>query len=145
MIEFPTISQARGSLTVAEVAKTVPFDVQRTFFVYNVPTAELRGAHAHRTCHQLLICVHGSVSADVRSQGERATFHLTTPSEGLLIRAGTWGGQHSYSADAVLCVLASQPYDASDYIHDLADFEGYERRLRRTTEAGTQHAYGQES
>jgi UDP-2-acetamido-3-amino-2,3-dideoxy-glucuronate N-acetyltransferase len=136
IIDLQTVKQPRGSLSVAEIGKSLPFPVRRTFFVYDVPTGEKRGAHAHRRCHQLLICVAGSVRALAISQGCESHFVLQSPDTGLLLTAGTWGGQYDYSSDAVLCVLASEPYDQDDYIHDFDEFRGYEGRITRQRNQG---------
>lgn len=113
----------RGSLAVAEVERELPFVPQRCFMVYNVPSAEVRGEHAHRSCAQFLICVHGQVSALVDDGSARAQYRLDRPDIGLYIPPMTWGTQYRYSADAVLLVLASHAYDAADYIRDYAEFQ----------------------
>jgi UDP-2-acetamido-3-amino-2,3-dideoxy-glucuronate N-acetyltransferase len=83
-----------------------------------VPSTDVRGAHAHRRCHQLLVCVQGSVNAVVDDGTERQEFVLDRPDVGLHMEPMIWGTQYRYSADAVLLVLASDPYDAGDYIRD---------------------------
>lgn len=113
----------RGSLVAAQVGRELPFTPQRCFFVYAVPNAEIRGEHAHRRCAQVLICVHGGISALVDDGQQRAEFRLDRPDIGLLVPPMIWGTQYRYSADAVLLVLASEPYDAADYIRDYAEFQ----------------------
>ncbi len=113
----------RGSLAAGEVGRELPFVPQRCFMVYDVPSAEVRGEHAHRQCAQFLVCVHGQVSALVDDGRERAQYRLDRPDIGLYIAPMIWGTQFRYSADAVLLVLASHPYDAADYIRDYAEFQ----------------------
>jgi UDP-2-acetamido-3-amino-2,3-dideoxy-glucuronate N-acetyltransferase len=112
----------RGSLAAAEFGRELPFAPQRCFLVYAVPSAEVRGEHAHRRCAQFLVCVHGQVTAMVDDGRRRAEYRLDRPDAGLYIPPMVWGTQYRYSADAVLLVLASHAYDAGDYIRDYAEF-----------------------
>src|SRR5574337_821175 len=116
------VKDARGDLCVAEVGADLPFAVQRSFLVYNVPSAELRGEHAHHRCHQFLMAVKGSVRVTADDGTRRETFLLDRPNLGLHLPPMTWGIQDRYSDGAVLLVLASDPYDAADYIRDHAQF-----------------------
>lgn len=113
----------RGSLVAGQVDRELPFVPQRCFMVYAVPSAEVRGEHAHRNCAQFLVCAHGQVSALVDDGHARAEYRLDRPDVGLYIPPMIWGTQYRYSADAVLLVLASQAYDAADYIRDYAEFQ----------------------
>ncbi len=112
----------RGQLVVTEVGKTLPFEAARMFVISGVPEGEPRGIHAHRQCHQFLVCVSGSVKAMVDDGESRQVVVLDRPSLGLHMPPLTWGAQYDYSDDAVLVVLASHPYDSDDYIHDYDEF-----------------------
>lgn len=112
----------RGSLVAAEFAKDLPFTPRRFFMVYDVPSAETRGSHAHKVCEQFLVCLKGSVSAIVDDGTNREEFQLDRPDTALYMPAMTWGTQYRYSSDAVLLVLASHEYDNADYIRDYAEF-----------------------
>ena len=112
----------RGSLSAGQVGSEIPFVVNRYFLVYGVPTVETRGEHAHRQCHQFLVAANGTVHVVADDGAERQEFVLDRPDMGLYLPPMTWGIQYRYSADAVLLVLASDPYDASDYIRDYAEF-----------------------
>lgn len=112
----------RGSLVAGEVGSDVPFSPNRFFMVYGVPSAETRGSHAHKICEQYLVCLKGSVSAIVDDGMNREEFLLNRPDLALYMPAMTWGTQYRYSPDAVLMVLASHAYDASDYIRDYSEF-----------------------
>jgi UDP-2-acetamido-3-amino-2,3-dideoxy-glucuronate N-acetyltransferase len=112
-------SDLRGSLTAGELPhEAVPFVPRRWFLVYDVPNQEVRGEHAHRICHQFLVCVSGSMTVAVDDGEHRAEMVLDVPTVGLYIPPLTWGSQFHYSPDSVLLVLASHHYDASDYIRD---------------------------
>ncbi|EIL98455.1 WxcM-like protein [Rhodanobacter thiooxydans LCS2] len=90
--------------------------------VFGVPNAEVRGEHAHRTCHQFLICAHGSCSVVADDGHTRSEFELDDPSVGLHLPPLIWGIQYKYSHDAVLLVFASEFYDASEYIRTYGEF-----------------------
>lgn len=116
------VRDMRGDLCVAEVGDGLPFVVRRSFLVYNVPNAELRGEHAHRRCDQFLMAVKGSVCVVADDGRQRQEFALDRPSLGLYLPAMTWGIQYRYSEGAALLVLASDPYDPGDYIRDYGEF-----------------------
>lgn len=125
LYELPFIQDLRGNLSFAEFEKDLPFVVKRCFWVFDVPSKEVRGEHAHKECHQFLICVAGDVTVMLDDGNKRAEIKLDTPSRGLHIPPGVWGVQYKYSSDAVLVVLASHTYDPNDYIRDYADFLTY--------------------
>jgi acetyltransferase-like isoleucine patch superfamily enzyme/dTDP-4-dehydrorhamnose 3,5-epimerase-like enzyme len=120
---FASFADLRGSLTAGELpGDAVPFTPQRWFMVYDVPSREVRGEHAHRECHQFLVCVSGSVRVAVDDGQRRSEVVLDEPTLGLYVPAGIWASQFRYEANAVLLVLASHPYDADDYIRDYDTF-----------------------
>ena len=119
---LPKVLDLRGNLTVGEFGRSVPFEARRYFMVFGVPNAEVRGEHAHRTCHQFLICARGSLSVVADDGASREEFHLDDPSIGIHLPPLTWGIQYKYSADAVLLVFASEFYDTQEYIRDYAEF-----------------------
>ncbi len=119
---FPRVIDIRGSLTVGEFGRTVPFDAKRYFMVFAVPSIETRGEHAHHECHQFLICVRGNVSVVADDGHNREEFLLDRPDLGLYLPPMVWGIQYKYSPDAVLLVFASHYYDSADYIRDYNDF-----------------------
>lgn len=119
---FKRVTDLRGSLTVAEVEEEIPFEVKRWFMVYDVPSTDVRGEHAHRTCHQLLVAAHGRVSVIVDDGTTREQIELDSPEFGVHVPPLVWGTQYAYSPDAVLLVFASQPYDPDDYIRDHREY-----------------------
>ncbi len=121
--KLPRIVDRRGSLTVGEFGKSIPFPVKRYFMVFDVPSAEMRGEHAHKECHQFLICVRGSCAVVADDGMSRQEFTLDKPDIGIHLPPMTWGIQYKYSPDAILLVFASHYYDASDYIRDYAEFK----------------------
>jgi acetyltransferase-like isoleucine patch superfamily enzyme/dTDP-4-dehydrorhamnose 3,5-epimerase-like enzyme len=116
--ELPRVVDLRGSLSFAETGQGLPFSPRRYFLVFDVPSREVRGEHAHRTCHQFLICVKGSCSVVVDDGQNRAEILLDRPNLGIHIPPLVWATEYKYSPDAVLLVLASDVYKAEDYIRD---------------------------
>lgn len=122
IIKHRLVKDLRGDLTVGEFEKQIPFPVKRYFMVYNVPGKEVRGEHAHKKCHQYLICVKGSISVAVDDGKNRDEYLLDSPTTGLYLPPMIWGEQYNYSDDAVLLVFASDFYDAEDYVRDYSDY-----------------------
>ena len=120
--DFKTVVDVRGSLSAAEAGKEIPFRPVRIFLVYDVPSAETRGAHAHRRCRQLLVAAQGRLAVVADDGRSRQEFILDSPTFGLHLPAMTWGVQYKCSIDAVLLVLASHAYDPGDYIRDYSEF-----------------------
>lgn len=123
LYKLPEIVDIRGCLSVGEFSREIPFEPLRYFIVYNVPTIETRGEHAHHECHQFLIAVKGSVDVVVDDGDKREEICLNNPNRGLYIPPMTWGIQYRYSEDAVLLVFASHYYSSEDYIRDYSDFK----------------------
>lgn len=124
------VVDARGGLTVGEVAKELPFAPARYFLVFDVPSSELRGEHAHRKCHQFLICVHGSCRVLLDDGARRCEVTLDRPDLGVHMPPMIWGTQYRYSRDAVLLVFASHGYDAGDYLRTYDNFISARREAR---------------
>lgn len=122
MILLSRAEDMRGSLVALEFGELLPFSPQRFFTVFGVPSAEVRGEHAHRTCHQLLQCTRGSVVVLIDDGSSRCELVLNDPRVALYLPPMHWGSQHSFSPEATLTVLASHPYDPTDYIRDYGEF-----------------------
>lgn len=116
------VIDARGSLTVGEVPTEVPFSPARYFAVFGVPSVELRGEHAHKQCQQFLVCLHGSCRVLLDDGDRRCEVTLDRPDMGVFMPEMIWGTQYRYSADAVLLVFASRPYEADDYVRTYDEF-----------------------
>lgn len=109
-------------LSAGEFGRDLPFMPKRYFVVFDVPSAEVRGEHAHRQCHQFLVCISGNMSVVVDDGTHREEFRLDRPDAGLHISPLVWATQYRYSPDAVLLVFASEHYDAADYIRNYDEF-----------------------
>lgn len=122
LIRLNRVDDLRGGLVSAELTRDLPFVPARFFVVFDVPTKDVRGEHAHRRCEQLLVALAGSVTCVVDDGRTRHSVRLDRPDVALHMPAMTWGTQYQYSPDAVLGVFASLPYDADDYIRDYDEF-----------------------
>ena len=122
------VDDLRGNLTAGEFPRQIPFVPSRYFLVFDVPGKDVRGEHAHRACHQFLSCAHGSVSVVVDDGTSSEEVVLDSPELGLYLPSMVWSVQYQYSADAVLLVFASDPYDPADYIRDYDEFLSELRR-----------------
>ena len=120
---FPFIKDHRGNLSVGEFEKDIPFKVKRYFVIFDVPNSEVRGEHAHKVCHQFLICLRGSCNVLVDDGKNSKEVVLDKPNKGIHIPPMIWGVQYKYSSDAVLIVFASHFYDNDDYIRDYQVFQ----------------------
>ncbi len=124
IIDIRKYSDNRGYLSVVECGLDIPFDIKRVYYLYLVPEAA-RGAHAHKELQQLLIATSGSVEVIINDGRERKSFMLDRPWKGLLIPPGMWRDLENFSGGAVLMCLASEKYDAADYIRDYNTFLKY--------------------
>jgi dTDP-4-dehydrorhamnose 3,5-epimerase-like enzyme len=115
LIKLPTHKDARGSLTVLE--KILPFDIKRVYYIYDC-SSDVRGGHRHKKTIQALICVKGVCTIDWNNGKERGSELLTEPNIALLLKPEDYHTMHSFSPDAVLLVLASEYFDAEDYIDE---------------------------
>ena len=115
-------SERRGNLTVVENGKTLPFDVKRVYYLYDVPGGESRGAHAHKELSQLIIAASGSFTVTLDDGECKRTYFLNRPYQGLYVKPGMWRDLADFSSGAVCMVLASDVYKADDYIRTYEEF-----------------------
>lgn len=115
-------SDRKGNLSVVENDISVPFDVKRTYYLYDVPGGESRGGHAHKGLHQLIVAVSGSFSVTLDDGSIKRTYTLNRPYQGLLVVPGIWRTLDDFSSGAVCMVLASEGYSEEDYIRSYNDF-----------------------
>lgn len=122
VIELGKIENDRGNLTVTQSLETVPFDIRRVFYLYDIPGGESRGAHAHKRCHQFLVAASGSFDVVLDDGTHRRTVSLNRPFRGLHIPPGIWAAEQEFSSGAVCLVLASEPYEEEDYIRTYQEY-----------------------
>jgi hypothetical protein len=122
MIDLPKISNPSGNLTFVEGGSHIPFDIQRVYYVYDVPGGAQRGGHAHKDLHQLIIAMSGSFDIVLDDGKDKKRFHLNRSYNGLYVGPMIWRESDNFSSGSVLMVLASNRYDENDYYRDYADF-----------------------
>ncbi len=115
-------SDRKGNLTVVENGETLPFNVKRVYYLYDVPGGESRGAHAHKKLEQLIIAASGSFTVTLDDGKCKRSFFLNHPYKGLYVKPGLWRDLNDFSSGAVCLVLASEMYQKEDYIRDYDEF-----------------------
>lgn len=115
LIDLKTFTDKRGNLTVIE--KVVPFDIKRIFYIYGVDESK-RGGHRHKKTIQAAICIQGSCRIYNNNGSTEAYFELNRPDKCLLIQPEDWHTMDQFTPDAILMVLASEHFDANDYIFE---------------------------
>ena len=122
MVDLPVVSDPRGDLTFVEGSRHIPFEIRRVYYLYNVPVDSERGGHAHRNLEQVIFALSGSFRIKVDDGCKKSEYVLRDPRRGLYINRLIWREMDMFSQGAVCMVLASQPYDESDYYRKYEDF-----------------------
>lgn len=122
MVSLPKITDSRGDLTFVEGGNHIPFDIQRIYYLYNIPNGQERGGHAHKELQQLIIAISGSFDVILDDAYEKKRIHLKNPQHGLYVCPMIWRELDNFSPDAVCIVLASKIYDENDYYREYMDF-----------------------
>lgn len=131
MLEFDRHhSNRKGDICVVENGITIPFDVKRLYYLYDVPGGESRGGHAHKNLSQLIIAASGSFAVTLDDGNVKRTFTLNRPYQGLYIKPGIWRELYDFSSGSVCLVLASDKYDETDYIRDYQEFLNYRKCIK---------------
>ena len=124
LIDIPKIHDAKGNLSVVE-GKTIPFDIKRVHYLYDVPSHAERLGHAHRTQHKLLVALSGSFEVVLKDGQSEKVVTLNRPNLGLYIPNGIWREMRNFSSGSVCLVIASDDFDECDYIRDFAEFQSF--------------------
>jgi dTDP-4-dehydrorhamnose 3,5-epimerase-like enzyme len=120
-------SQRKGDISVIENGESIPFDVKRIYYLYDVPGGESRGGHAHKELQQLILAASGSFTVTLDDGNVKRSYTLNRPYQGLLVKPGIWRTLDDFSSGSVCLVLASEKYDAEDYIRDYSEFLEYRK------------------
>lgn len=122
LLDLPKIYDPRGNLSIVESGIHIPFDIKRVFYIYDVPTGQDRGAHAHKTLHEFLICLSGGFDVEIDDGVSKKVIHLNRPWKGLHIPPLIWAREINFDPGSVCLVLTSDFYDADDYLRDYQEF-----------------------
>lgn len=121
-IEFPKVSDPRGNLSFIEEGRHVPFPIRRVFYIYDIPSGETRGGHAHRRQSQVVCVLAGSFDLRLSDGREEKVFRMNRPNRAVLVPPGVWLVMNEFSSGAVCLTLCSDEYEEEDYIRDLEEY-----------------------
>lgn len=122
IIQLPRVLDNRGNLSFVEQQRHIPFEIQRTYWIYDVPGGEERGGHAFKSNQEFIIALSGSFDVNLTNGSERLRFTLNRSYYGLYIPAGWWRTMDNFSTNSFSLILASSPYDPEDYIRNFEEF-----------------------
>jgi len=122
VLDLPKIPDPRGNLTFVESNSQIPFDIQRVYYLYDVPGGSERGGHAHKGLHQLIIAMSGSFDVLLDDGKDKKRVHLSRSYYGLYVCPMIWRELDNFSSGSVCLVLASNKYDEDDYYREYSDF-----------------------
>jgi len=122
IVNLPKMEDPRGNLTFIEEKNHIPFEIKRLFYIYDVPTGESRGAHAHHDLQQFLICLSGSFDVFLDDGFNKKTVHLNRPWQGLFVPSMIWANEGNFDPGTVCLVLTSDLYNSESYIRDYNKF-----------------------
>lgn len=124
-IMLPKFLDARGNLSFIEQENHIPFKIERTYWIYDVPGGEKRGGHAYKENEELIVALSGSFDVVLDDGKEMRTFSLNRSYYGLYVPKGTWREMQNFSTNSLALILSSTKYDDSDYIRDYDEFKSY--------------------
>lgn len=125
LIEFPVVKNRAGNITPVHSGENIPFNIERVFYVYDIPSGETRGGHAHKFCHEILIAASGSFDVELDDGKNKRIVTLNRPMVGLYLPPGIWATEKNYSSGAICLAITSHVYEEEDYIRKYSDFKEY--------------------
>ena len=125
IIQLPKFLDARGNLSFIEQENHIPFKIERTYWIYDVPGGEHRGGHAYIENEELIVALSGSFDVIVDDGNEKKIFSLNRSYYGLYVPKGTWREMQNFSTNSLALILSSTRYDENDYIRDYDEFKSY--------------------
>ena len=125
IIDIPVIRADRGAIGVVEKDIPFPFELKRVYYLFDVPSNGVRGSHAHKALHQLIIAISGSFRVDLQDGKTTRQFLLSRPDQGLTVPPGYWRTLNDFSSGSAALVFASAEYDPDDYIRDFDEFQAW--------------------
>lgn len=134
IISTDSFGDARGRLGVLEGA-ALPFVIQRVYYLYDVPVGAVRGEHGHKKLEQIFICMNGSCDVTFYDGARKYKFHMKNPADALYVPAGLWRSLKFCEPGTVMCVMASRPYEVSDYIYHFDEYLEWAHKRQTLGEA----------
>lgn len=130
-ISLPKVHNVAGNITPVENNKSIPFNIKRVYYLYDIPGGESRGAHGHKKLESLIIALSGSFDVILDDGNSKKTVQLNRPYVGLNVKPGIWRELSNFSSGSICLVLASELYDPQDYIRDYDDFLKFRDEIQR--------------
>ncbi|MGL5787283.1 MAG: sugar 3,4-ketoisomerase [Bacteroidales bacterium] len=127
ILQLPVIENEAGNITSVAGYENLPFQIERLFYLYDIPGGKDRGAHAHKECHQFIIAASGAFEVVLDDGVNKRTITLNRPYLGLHIPPGIWAAEQGFSSGSICLVLASHKFDESDYIRDYKEYLDYKK------------------
>lgn len=122
-VELPKFVDERGNLSFLESLNTVPFEIKRVYWIYDVPGGEIRGGHAYKTLYECIICLSGSIDVVLNDGFNEKIFSLNRSYNALLVPPMIWKHMENFSTNSLALVLSNQPFDENDYIRDFTEYK----------------------
>lgn len=123
IIYLPKILDARGNLSFFENSNQIPFDIKRTYWIYDVPGGEIRGGHAFKESHEFIIALSGSFDVILNDGKKELKFSLNRSYYGLYVSSMVWRRIENFATNSLALIVSSVPYDDTDYIRDFEEFK----------------------
>lgn len=123
IVELPKFKDPRGNLSFAEQNSHIPFEIKRTYWIYDVPGGEVRGGHAYINTEEFIIALSGAFDVTVDDGQNKRTFSLNRSYYGLYIPKGLWREMENFSTNSVTLEFASTHYDENDYVRDYSEYQ----------------------
>jgi dTDP-4-dehydrorhamnose 3,5-epimerase-like enzyme len=125
IISLPKVVDQRGNLSFIEEKKHVPFEIKRTYWIYDVPGGEIRGGHAYKRNQEFIVALSGSFDVLLDNGKESKTYSLNRSYYGLYVPKGIWRQMMNFSTNSLALILSSTYYDKNDYIYDYEEFKRF--------------------
>lgn len=122
LLNLPKVEDPRGNLSIIEEEKNIPFKIERTYWIYDVPGGQIRGGHAFKEQQEFIVALSGSFDVVVDDGKQKKTFSLNRSYYGLYVPAGLWRQMENFSTNSLAIVLSSTTFSEDDYIREYADF-----------------------
>ncbi len=126
IMDLPKILDRRGNLSIIEEYKNIPFKIERVYWIYDVPGGQARGGHAYKQNQEFIVALSGSFDLTLDDGKQKKTFSLNRSYYGLYVPKGLWREMNNFSTNSLALVLASTPYNESDYMYDYEQFKLYQ-------------------
>jgi hypothetical protein len=125
------INNRSGNITITESEKNIPFSIKRIYYLYDIPSGEVRGGHGHKELFQIIVAASGSFDVKLDDGINNKIVSLNRPDYGLLVVPGIWRDLLDFSSGSICLVIASLKYDQNDYIHNYEDYLSYKKKLKK--------------